>query len=102
MSQLPQRGAFAEAEPSVLTMLEVLARAREALSIINPSPVDSVRSCAKAENGLWRALLDVIEIPARMGDNDLLSTYELTIGPDGELVDFRRKERFYREDRVTG
>ena len=82
-------------------MPEALTRAREALAMINPAPVDCVSSCELREDGTWLATIDVIESPARMGDNDLLSSYEMTLKSTGDLVDLKRTARFYREDRVS-
>ncbi|MEO1238051.1 MAG: gas vesicle protein GvpO [Pseudomonadota bacterium] len=102
MAEQPKATAFADATVEVLTMPEALNRAREALAMINPAPLDCVSSCELREDGTWHATLDVIESPARMGDNDLLSSYEMTLKSTGELVDLRRTGRFYREDRVIG
>lgn len=102
MAEQSRSATFASAQVKVLSMPEALARAREALAMINPAPLDCVSSCELRDDGTWHATLDVIESPARMGDNDLLSSYEMTLKSTGELVDLRRTGRFYREDRVSG
>ena len=36
---------------------------------------------------------------ARLGDNDLLATYEMSLAPSGEVTAFNRLRRYHREDR---
>ena len=43
-------------------------------------------------------VVDLVESVARMGENDLLAAYEVTIGVDGELKHFTRLRRYRRED----
>ena len=101
MAEQPKPTAFAEVPAEILSMQEALSRAREALAMINSAPVDSISSCVRDDDGTWRMTIDVIESAARMGDNDLLSSYAITMKSTGELVDLRRSARFYREDPVA-
>lgn len=43
--------------------------------------------------------IDVIEALARMGDNDLLATFEIEMDCDGESLRIERIGRYRREDR---
>lgn len=79
-----------------MTLLEVIARAREAVKLLTALPIDQVVQSDKVADG-WRVQVDVIEVRARMGDNDLLATYEVTLDGTGELVGFKRTNRYNRE-----
>ena len=101
MVEHPKRGAFADAPSGGIGMHEALSRAREALALINPAPIDAISACKLADDGSWQVTLDVIESAARLGDNDLLTSYVITMKPTGELVDLQRDARFHREDPVS-
>ena len=44
----------------------------------------------------WVVTVDVVEDHRIPSSSDLLSTYEMEIGPDGELVAYRRVRRYTR------
>ena len=85
--------------PALLSMMAAIGAAREAVAAMTGLPIDTVAQCRKNTEGFWQISVDVIESPARMGDNDLLATYEVLIGRDGELETFERLRRYHREDR---
>jgi len=79
-------------------LFEIVAAARRAVAFMTDLPVDQVVACAPEEAG-WRVVLDVIEAPARLGDNDLLATYELGLDASGELRRIDRIARYHREEK---
>lgn len=101
MAEEPRQALFKSAASETLNMQEALTRSREALALVTPAPIDAVSSCQKTVDGTWKVTFDVIESAARMGDNDLLSAYELTLSPTGDLVNLVRVARYHREDRVS-
>lgn len=86
-----------------LSMMDAIGLARSAIVSMTGLDVDAVVHCARSETegASWAITLDVLESRARMGDNDLLSAYEVQFGPTGDLVHFERLRRYHREDRVT-
>lgn len=82
-----------------LTILQAIAHAKETVSNMTGLPLDSVVHCGRSENLNWNVSLDVVESRARLGDNDLLSTYQIEIGAAGEVQTFSRTRRYHREDR---
>lgn len=78
-------------------LIEIVAAARRAVAVMTDLPVDQIVSC-EADGDTWQVILDVVEAPARIGDNDLLATYELALGPRGELQRIARLGRYHRED----
>lgn len=87
---------------SEVSMLDAIKNARSMLDEMTSLPIDSLVSCLKSENGQWAIVLDVIEAPARMGDNDLLSSYEINLDAQAAPISFMRIKRYHREDRDQG
>lgn len=81
-----------------LKMLDAIDHAKGAFSTMTSLTVDAVSSCTRDTEGGWIVSLDAVESAARMGDNDLLVTYEVCISDAGELLKFRRTRRYHRED----
>ncbi|WP_343502477.1 gas vesicle protein GvpO [Alloyangia pacifica] len=81
-----------------ISLQQAMDRARAALQDITPLPIEGIASSERDPGG-WRIVAEVLEAPARMGDNDLLAAYELALDPTGELTGFRRLRRYHREDR---
>lgn len=80
------------------TMMAAMKAARAAVAELTGLPVDSVAQCLRDGDGPWRVTVDVIEVPARIGDNDLLATFEVLIGDEAEVQGFERRGRYHRED----
>lgn len=98
MVQQPKSKDFGNAADKPLTMPDAIAKAKLAIGAITSAPVDAIRSCVKKDGDAWTATVEVIESPARMGDNDLISAYELIMDRQGELMEFQRVGRYHRED----
>ena len=82
-----------------VSMMDAIAAARSGVSSMTGQEIDAIVQCSKAEDGIWIVSVDVIECLARMGDNDLLATYEVHIDQSAELVNYNRLRRYHREDR---
>jgi len=85
-------------EPSLAA---IVATARDSLALLTDRPVDQVVSCARAGEH-WQVLLDIVEAPARLGDNDLLATYRVSLTAAGEVSEIARIRRYNREDKAGG
>lgn len=81
-----------------LSTLAVTAKAREAATAITGHKADSVASCQKQGDG-WIVIVDVIEAKARVGDNDLIATFEIGLDATGEVTTYKRIRRYYRTER---
>ncbi len=84
------------------TMLEAIGHAKRAVQEMTALPIDSVVRCKSGEGGGWVIVVDVIEAAARMGDNDLLASYEINLDEQAALTQFARLRRYHREDREQG
>lgn len=88
----------ADGQSQPITMRDVVALAKTFVADMTALTPDAVAQCNKGADGQWTVVVDVIESPARMGDNDLLAAYEVAIGPDGDMAGFKRLRRYHRED----
>lgn len=67
----------------------VAKTARQHFCDLVEQPIDSVASCERAGDE-WRVVVEAVESRARLGDDDLLSVFELRMNEEGELVAYRR------------
>ena len=100
MSALPRPAEDASRQPA-LTLVEAMSLARRSVALFTELKIDGVASCERSEAG-WRVVVDVVEAAARMGDNDLLASYEVAIGADGEVERYARVARYHRDDAARG
>ena len=92
-----EMAAQAVARRPEVSLIQVIQKAKQTVSELTGLPVDAVSSCSR-EGDVWTASVDVIESRARLGDNDMLATYEVAIDPFGEVSGFSRTERYNRTD----
>ncbi len=81
-----------------MNTLKVTVAAKSAAQEITGFKADAVTRCERREGG-WLAIVDVLEAKARVGDNDLISTYELLLDDDADVSSYRRMRRYYRTER---
>lgn len=100
MSALPKPAeALPEPAPSgaAPSLVQAMSLARRSVALFTELEVDSVASC-ELSDGEWRVVVDVVEAKARMGDNDLIASYEVSIGGSGEVTRYVRVGRYRREE----
>jgi Gas vesicle synthesis protein GvpO len=81
-----------------MNTLKITIAAKDAVLAITGFKADAVSRCEKKDAG-WHVVVDVLESKARVGDNDLISTYELAMDEKGEVTAYKRLRRYYRTDR---
>lgn len=82
-----------------LSMMQAIAQAKAAIATLTVLQFDAIGRCERQPEGGWIVALDLIESMARMGDNDLLATFEVELDAAGEPVNMMRTRRYHREDR---
>ena len=87
-----------EADRPALGMGEAIAMAKIEFDAINDLPIDQVIRSERREDGGWVIVLEVIESPARMGENDFLAAFSLTLDARGALEGVERVDRYRREE----
>jgi hypothetical protein len=82
----------------MLTSLDAAKAAREAVEIVTGRSVDTVVGCEKANDG-FLIRVEITESKGRIGDNDLVGTYEVFLDKKtGELLSCQRTQRYRRGD----
>jgi Gas vesicle synthesis protein GvpO len=81
-----------------MNTLKVTLAAKDAVAAITGFKADAVTRC-EAKDGGWYVIVDVLESKARVGDNDLISTYELIMDAKAEITAYKRLRRYYRTER---
>ncbi len=84
---------------SRLSMMDAIVQAKTAVATMTVLPFDQIARCERLQDGGWTVVIDVVESVARMGDNDLLASYEVRVDPEGEPQNVTRTRRYHREDR---
>ncbi|MFI5756461.1 gas vesicle protein [Streptomyces sp. NPDC051569] len=89
-STVPRRHASSEQGP------EHAARtACERLAGLISHRVEGVSGVKRADDG-WCVVVDVLEVPRIPDTTSLLASYEVWLGQDGELQEYRRIRRYRR------
>lgn len=83
----PQRRSLAAGKAARLAMQQVS-------ELTNRAP-ESVTSLESTEQG-WRVGVEVVESHRIPDSTDILAVYEAELDGDGELVSYRRRQRYYR------
>lgn len=100
-SEAPAAAETGPAERSapapMLGLSGIVATAKDNLALFTDMPIDQLVSCTRSGDD-WVVEIDVIEAPARLGDNDLLATYGLNISSTGQVLSIERLRRYGRED----
>lgn len=77
------------------SVARVVARAREDLQKLLGQPVERVSSVVP-DNGGWRLTLDVVELARIPDSTSVLGCYEVVLDGDGEVLEYERVRRYYR------
>ena len=97
-NQRPTRGSTERAsrtrEPELTAAEAGQYGLRQAAELTGKDP-EGITGVEPTEDG-WVVTIDVVEDHRIPSSSDLLSTYETEIGPDGELVAYRRVRRYTR------
>jgi hypothetical protein len=93
----PQGADWAGDARRPISLIEAMGIARRSVEQLTSLRVDAVARTDRAPDGGWAVTIDVVEAKARMGNNDLLCAYEVSLAPDGELTGFGRRHRYLRE-----
>lgn len=84
-------------ERKIMDVRSIAQTARAAIEDLTGHPFDAVSRCERRETA-WLVEADVIESRARMGDDDLLTAYELELSLEGDVIAFRRLRRHQRSE----
>jgi hypothetical protein len=80
-----------------MSTLEVIRNAKEQIQELTGKDVEGVLGIRRSDNGgAWEALIEVVELRRVPETTDVLASYALVLGEDGEVQEYRRTRRYYR------
>jgi hypothetical protein len=79
-----------------VTALQVIRSAKEQVVELTGKKVEGVLGIRRADDGGWEALVEVVELRRVPETTDVLASYQLLLGDDGEVQEYRRTRRYYR------
>jgi hypothetical protein len=94
-----KRSANAASKPSSngrVSAAKVARHAREQMRDLTGQPVEGVLGVQKADDGGWEVLVQVIELQRIPSSTDVLGSYLLSLDERGEVQEYRRTRRYYR------
>jgi hypothetical protein len=75
---------------------QVARHAREQMRELTGHPVEGVLSVQRVEEGGWHVTVQVLELRRVPNSTDVLGAYLLSIDESGEVREYRRTRRYYR------
>lgn len=82
-------------KPSKSIGNDMVCQAKEQLAQLTGLNPDTVSGLRQEESG-WQVTLEMIEMRRIPEASDLLATYEVHLGNEGNLIEYRRTRRYHR------
>src|SRR4051794_11919414 len=79
-----------------LGAVKIIRMAKEQVAELTGKPVEGVLGIRRDDEGGWEALVEVVELRRVPNSTDVLASYALVLGDDGEVQEYRRTRRYYR------
>jgi Gas vesicle synthesis protein GvpO len=75
---------------------DVIAQVRRDLPQLLGRPIESVLGLERDDDGGWNVMVQVVELSRIPHSTDVLGAYAVQVDGDGELVGWRRRRRYHR------
>lgn len=75
--------------------LELIERAKDQIKALTGAPVEGVSTFARDTEG-WRLIVTVVELRRVPAGTDVLADYEVRIDESGDVVNYQRGRRYFR------
>lgn len=89
------RDAKERPAPTTVGIADVVVHARRTMAALTGHAVDSVTSARRSKDG-WQVRLELVELERVPATTSVLGSYEVTLDGDGELLEYGRIRRYYR------
>jgi len=76
--------------------IDLIEEAQKQLKQMTGYPVDSVAEFRRSDDG-WKLTVTVVELERIPASTDVLAEYVVGLDKDGDIVDYRRGRRYYRD-----
>ena len=81
---------------------KVMRHAREQMRELTNHPVEGVSGVRRDDDGGWEVAVEVLELRRVPNSTDVLGSYLLTLDEIGEISEYRRVRRYYRNQVEEG
>lgn len=81
---------------SRLSAREAIVRVRRELPQLLGKPIESVLGVERDEENGWQVMVQVVELSRIPSTTDVLGSYAVTLDGSGEVMGYRRKRRYHR------
>jgi hypothetical protein len=75
---------------------QVARHAREQMRDLTGQPVEGVLAVQRVDGGGWEVTVQVLELQRVPNSTDVLGAYLLALDEKGEVREYRRTRRYYR------
>jgi hypothetical protein len=75
---------------------EAIERVRSELPQLLGRPIESVLGLERDDDDGWTLTVQVVELARIPPSTDVLGAYSVTLDSDGELIGYRRRRRYHR------
>jgi hypothetical protein len=75
---------------------EAIQRIQRDFPALLGRPIESILGLERHDDDGWEVLVQVVELSRIPHSTDVLGAYAVTMDSDGELVGYRRRRRYYR------
>jgi hypothetical protein len=76
--------------------MQVIRHAKAQVKELTGRPVEGVLGVRRGDDGGWEALVEVVELRRVPDSTDVLASYLLLLDDRGEVQEYRRTRRYYR------
>jgi hypothetical protein len=75
---------------------QIARHAREQMGELTGHPVEGVLAVRRDDNDGWLVTVQVVELSRIPSSTDVLGAYELSLDKGGDVQEYRRTRRYYR------
>ena len=75
---------------------DVIALVRRDLPALLGHPIESILSLERGDEDGWNVTVQIVELSRIPHSTDVLGAYMVTVDREGELVGYRRRRRYHR------
>jgi len=76
--------------------MQVIRHAKEQMHELTGREVEGVLGVRRSDDGGWEAMVEVLELRRVPATTDVLASYSLVLDGDGDVQEYRRVRRYYR------
>lgn len=89
------QGEAGRPSPTWVSATRAVERAREQLALLTGKGADSVSGLERSDEG-WHMTVEMVELERIPPSTSVLATYEADLDPEGNLLEYQRARRYYR------